>query len=396
MKKIVIVSLAIVFLLIPSFGKACSMYKITKNGKTIVGNNEDYLSPNSQFWFEPSNKDIQGVMYMGLLNNFAQGAINEAGLVFDGFYEPYLSVNNIEGKLEIPIGDALKKIMQTMTNVEEVKSFLQTINLSSLTNSQLVFVDKSGTYLIVEGDKLFLGKESEKSFSNFYYSQIKSINEVNLDYFQNGQQFLNTTKSKRTLDYCGETMKNFAQSSKIASTQYSTIYDLNTLKIRIYLFHDYSQFIEIDLKEELKRGNHRTMIAELFPKSSVGYQHYLKYNNSENPTLFIQEIIGNAQISEEEYNTMGFGNIINEIGYEWLNDKNNPIGAIRVFEYGIKLMPNNSNLYDSLGEAYFKNNDWSSAIMNYAKSLELNPNNENAIEMIIKTNKKKQETSSEE
>ena len=42
MKKIVTVFLVIVFLLIPSFGKACSMYKITKNGKTIVGNNEDY------------------------------------------------------------------------------------------------------------------------------------------------------------------------------------------------------------------------------------------------------------------------------------------------------------------------------------------------------------------
>ena len=258
-----------------------------------------------------------------------------------------------------------------------------------------MFVDKSGTYLIVEGDELFIGEETEKTFSNFYYSQIKSVDDVNLDYFQSGQQFLNTTKSKRTLDYCGEAMKNFAQ-SKIASTQYSTIYDLNTLKIRVYLFHDYSQFIEIDLKKELKRGSHRTMIAELFPKNSVGYQHYLKYNNPENPTLFIEEIIGNAQISEEEYNAMGFSNIINEIGYEWLNDKKNTKGAIRVFEFGIKLIPNNFNLYDSLGEAYFENNDWNSAIKNYAKSLVFNPNNENAIEMISKTNKKKQETSSEE
>ena len=70
------------------------------------------------------SKSTYGVMYMGFLNNFAQGAFNEVGLVFDGFWEPYLEVTNTKGKLEIPIGDALKKVMQTMKNVEEVQSYL--------------------------------------------------------------------------------------------------------------------------------------------------------------------------------------------------------------------------------------------------------------------------------
>jgi len=85
-------------LLFPELGMACSMYKLTKNGKTIVGNNEDYFSPNSQFWFEAGTKGTFGVMYMGLLDNFAQGAINESGLVFDGFWGPYLKVENTKGK----------------------------------------------------------------------------------------------------------------------------------------------------------------------------------------------------------------------------------------------------------------------------------------------------------
>ncbi|MGK0447139.1 MAG: hypothetical protein ACJA2M_000911 [Polaribacter sp.] len=34
-------------------------------------------------------------MYIEQLDNFAQGAINEVGLLFDGFFEPnYLPVNN--------------------------------------------------------------------------------------------------------------------------------------------------------------------------------------------------------------------------------------------------------------------------------------------------------------
>lgn len=390
--KFILISV-IVFLLNPILGNACSMYKITKNGKTIVGNNEDWLSPNHQFWFESGNKSKFGVMYMGQLNNFAQGAVNEAGLMFDGFFEPnFLPVNNTAGKLEIPIGEALRKMMQTMTTVEEVKGYIETINLSSLTKSMLVFVDKSGTYLIVEGDEVFIGDEAEKTFSNFYYSQIEALDEVNLDYFQSGRKFINSSKGQPTLDYCGAAMSKFAQpKTKLSATQYATIYDLNTLKVRVYLFGDFSQFVEIDLKKELKKGNHKTMIPDLFPKESLGYQHYLKYNNAEHPTLFIEELIGNEKISEEEFNAMGFGAIISPIGHEWLLDKKNAKAAVKVFEYGITLMPNNANLYDSLGEAYFADNNWNSAIKNYAQSLTLNPENENTIEMILKIKERRKQ-----
>lgn len=392
MKNKLIVVFVFAFLVNPFLGNACSMYKITKNGKTIVGNNEDWLSPNHQFWFERASENKLGVMYMGQLDNFAQGAINEAGLVFDGFFEPdNLPVKNTAGKLEISMTQTIQTIMQTMTNVEQVKAYMETINLSSLTNSMLVFVDTSGTYLIVEGDEMFLGDEPEKTFSNFYYSQTESLDKVNLDYFQSGQKFINATDGQSTLEYCAEAMGNFAQSKKLAVTQYSTVYDLKTLTIRVYLFQDYAEFVEIDLKQELEKENHNTMIPDLFPKESLGYQHYLKYNNEAHPTLLIEELLGNDKISEEEFTAMGFGNIINPIGYEWLVDKKNPEGAIKVFEYGLTLMPNNSNLYDSLGEAYYANGDWHNAIKNYAKSLTLNPENENAIVMISKIGEKRKE-----
>jgi len=145
-------------LLFSSSGMACTMYKLTKDGKTIVGNNEDWTSPNGQFWFEAGTENTFGAMYMGFLNNFAQGAINEEGLMFDGFWEPYLEVNNVAGKLDIPIGEALEIVMQTMTHVEEVRAYLSTIDLTILENGQLVFVDRSGSYLIIEGDSIVFGR----------------------------------------------------------------------------------------------------------------------------------------------------------------------------------------------------------------------------------------------
>jgi tetratricopeptide (TPR) repeat protein len=391
--KLIVVVLGVIFSFNPITANACSMYKITKNGRTFVGNNEDFLSPNNQFWFEVAGDKEFGVMYMGLLDDFAQGAINEAGLVFDGFAMPELPITNTEGKTEISIGKAIKNIMQNKSTVEEVKSYLETINLGSLSSSMVVFVDKSGTYLIVEGDLLIIGEESEKSFSNFYYSQTQSVEDVTLPWFQAGQEFLKTTKGEATLDYCSNAMKSMKQkSSDLFSTQFSTIYDLTSLKIRVYLYHDFTEYVELDLMLELKKGNHKTMMVDLFPKESLGSKFYYKYNDINNPVLFLQEQINPEAHNEEELIKMEFNETINVLGYEWLEDKNNPEIAIKVFQYGISLMPSDYDLYDSLGEAYLESKDWNNSIKNYAKSLTLNPENENAIKGILKCKENRDES----
>jgi len=58
--------------------------------------------------------------------------------------------------------------------------------------------------------------------------------------------------------------------------------------------------------------------------------------------------------------------------------------AIEIFKLVTKYYPHSSNAYDSLGEAYMKANENEQAIENYKKSLILNPNNENAKEMLKK------------
>jgi len=68
---------------------------------------------------------------------------------------------------------------------------------------------------------------------------------------------------------------------------------------------------------------------------------------------------------------------INNFGYELLNDgKHNE--ALEVFTFFTEEFPENANAYDSLGEAYFSSEDLDNALLNYKKSLELNPNNTNA------------------
>ena len=56
--------------------------------------------------------------------------------------------------------------------------------------------------------------------------------------------------------------------------------------------------------------------------------------------------------------------------------------AIAVFKLNVDAFPESSNVYDSLGEAYMNDGQKELAIKSYRKSLELDPTNRNAEQMI--------------
>jgi cytochrome c-type biogenesis protein CcmH/NrfG len=58
-----------------------------------------------------------------------------------------------------------------------------------------------------------------------------------------------------------------------------------------------------------------------------------------------------------------------------------------VFQLYVELFPTEANAYDSLGEAYMNRGDTEQAIASYQRSLELNPDNENAVKMLMKLRK---------
>ena len=70
-------------------------------------------------------------------------------------------------------------------------------------------------------------------------------------------------------------------------------------------------------------------------------------------------------------------------GYEQLS-QNKYDEAIGIFTMNCIANPNSFNAYDSLAEAYMNKGDKILAIKNYEKSLQLDPTNENAKDMIKK------------
>jgi tetratricopeptide (TPR) repeat protein len=94
------------------------------------------------------------------------------------------------------------------------------------------------------------------------------------------------------------------------------------------------------------------------------------------------------ELKKENIDAYNFGNQneLNNLGYALLS-RNKVKEAIKIFTLLVSEFPKLPNPYDSLGEAYFINKEYELALKNYKTSLELNPENRAAAEMIAKIEK---------
>lgn len=96
---------------------------------------------------------------------------------------------------------------------------------------------------------------------------------------------------------------------------------------------------------------------------------------------------GYRKIKKDESDNAGINEArLNNLGYALMRQKK-MAEAIAIFKLNVEFYPNAWNTYDSLGEAYMNNGDKELAIANYKKSLALNPQNSNGVEMLKKLEK---------
>lgn len=85
------------------------------------------------------------------------------------------------------------------------------------------------------------------------------------------------------------------------------------------------------------------------------------------------------QTKPDEYNFKE--SQLNTLGYQLLQS-GRVFDAIEILKLNVEAFPSSSNVYDSLAEACVAMGDKANAIKHYKKSVELNPKNTNAIEML--------------
>jgi hypothetical protein len=280
---------------------ACSMYKVTANGKTMVGNNEDSWRQDARIWFEPGTSEKYGIVCVGYAGKrHPDGAVNEYGLAFDAFSMPHNSdfPDRDLSKKDFAYGH-LKTIMQQCKTVDEVFSFLNEMNLHALNGSilfnggMLLFVDKTGKYLVVEAGAMTFGTDDKFVLANFSVADTKELSNVKTERYRKGVAFLSNKELDKSLSFCKALSDTMSVSrAKVGDgTLYTTIYDLEEGLIHLYFFHDFTRSITFNLKEELAKGEHSFEMAEMF-SGNLNYQRFVGFKTPlNNRYLFLFMVV---------------------------------------------------------------------------------------------------------
>jgi tetratricopeptide (TPR) repeat protein len=351
--------------------RACTLIKVTANGKTIVGNNEDFKNADTRIWFEPGTGNQFGAVYVGYNNLFPEGGVNEAGLMFDAFGMKNKPLKDTAGKFPIFELDLKRRIMRECSTVEQVKALIDKYNLYFWSHSDWVFVDKSGNYLVVDGDSGTLGGNRYFVQTNFRQSEIKDEKEITCWRYLKAMSLLKIRCEANT-EYCASLMDSVHQES----TLYTTVYDLQAGTIDLYHFHNYSRVIRFNIKEELKKGVRVLRIPELFPEVvNPGYRGMLNLKATLDSLAFYfsaKDSVRRAAIVNDLSKRDYVIHVLENYGYEYLH-----LGdfqkAIGIFALVVEFYPQMPHGYHFLGEAYMESRQYRLALANYSRSVRLYP-----------------------
>lgn len=369
---------------IPTDIKACTFIKVTAKGKTIVGNNEDFGNADTRIWFEPGTGRQFGAVYVGFNQLTPEGGMNEAGLVFDGFGMDNKPLKDTTNKLPIFEMDLKRKIMKECSTIEQVKALISKYNLYFWSHTVWVYIDKSGNYLVVDGDSVILGNNQYFVQTNFRQSEIKDEKKINCQRYLKAMSLLKYRCDAST-DYCTSLMDSVHQQN----TLYTTVYDLNEGTIDLYNFHNYSKVISFNIKDEMKKGYHVLDIPELFPDViNPDFKGALRLKSTFDSLAFYftaKDTVRRAAIINELRKRDYVIHVLGNHGYEFLREGDIQ-KAIGTFKLLIEFFPQMPHGYDFLGEAYMEDKQYQLALTNYKRSIELYPSNVNGKQRIAVIN----------
>ena len=265
----------ILVLFLSDSAQSCSMYKISMNGKTMLGSNYDAYYLTTRIWFENGTKtgDYGAVFTGGRIdreNKIApQSGMNEFGLAFTQAAVHSKELTGITNRKTISnITTYFKDILHKCRTVEEVKDYINQYDHSNF-SAVFLYTDKSGKYLIVEPDTIIEGNDPKYVLSNFCPSQTPDLSIIKMKKYTNGIAFLKN-KIDTTIGFCtalSDTM-HVCRKKIGDGTLLTSIWDVNAGITYLYFYHDYKHLVQFNLKDELAKGNHALEIPTLFPPNA--------------------------------------------------------------------------------------------------------------------------------
>ncbi|MBP6313035.1 MAG: hypothetical protein KA408_12245 [Flavobacteriales bacterium] len=268
--------------------QACTFFKITKDGRTIVGNNEDAWSINAQVWFRNGGPGEYGAVYFAHYNGspmrqmIDQGGMNSEGLIYDALVVENREIALMPNTRITDFATLLPKIMHSCATVHEAEKILRKYTVATFDHAMLVLVDRNGDYLVAEGDTLYTGNDATFALGNFRMSRCVDIDSVPIERYQNGRELIangvdvSVAFGTSVLNKMAVRRGSHDNREGLTGTLYSNLYDPQNGIVHLYFYHDYNTVRSFNVREELAKGDHELDMAAIFPPNA-DYEKLVAY-----------------------------------------------------------------------------------------------------------------------
>ncbi|HRE74581.1 MAG TPA: hypothetical protein PK798_13605 [Flavobacteriales bacterium] len=251
------------------------MYKITVDGKTVVGCNHDTWYTTPKIWFATAkNSNEYGAAFTGARPTGAnktapQSGMNEKGLAFSRLAAYHPKQQNPFPK-RLKVGnevDYLEDILHKCATAKEVRNYIEKYDHSVFHDHVFIYIDTNGSYLIVEPYMLIEGNDSNYVLSNFCPSITDPVKARQLERYRNGEDYLKTQDVTPSLAYftaLSDTM-HVCRKRNGDGTLLTSIWDTKEGSVNLFFYHNYDSTVQFNLSEELAKGDHIIDVSTLFP-----------------------------------------------------------------------------------------------------------------------------------
>jgi hypothetical protein len=240
------------------------MFTLVRDGMVLMGNNEDYVEP-GYVWFVPAAEGRLGRVNFGFKDRFAQGGMNEKGLCFDAAvtaevpWAPDPAKKDTKNLLEI--------IMDTCATLDEAVALFEQYNCKHLAGGHFMLADATGASIVVtwlpeSGLNIVRRAGDFQLITNTRLAEsgFRCERYVLAERVLRGEPGAPLEVAKKALD-------TIHQRGPKAFTSYSNIYDLKARKVHVFNLANYDEMINLDLTEELAKGEQRHALKDLFQHS---------------------------------------------------------------------------------------------------------------------------------
>ncbi len=256
----------------------CTILTASNENNTIYANNEDTHFKELLVGFFPSSSNEYGSIHFGYVINGIQsfqGAVNDRGLIWDVNSVPKTKMNpHPERKYSHIEDNYFTMLSRRIASVEEAIQLSYEFDFGDSMSLQIHIADGSGDAVVIgpgpDGEIAYTRKSDEDRFLVSTNFSLADDRRNSCWRYDTANEMLESIgESEFSIDYISEIIEEVHLRTITSFTLYSNIVDLTNKKIYLYYMSQYNERIELDIDEELSKGQRVVNMSTLFSNTTV-------------------------------------------------------------------------------------------------------------------------------